>query len=106
MLDLGIKLNFEIQKIDYPIVVKKENICLHCGSRGTLRMVDKFGAITKKEIYPYEHIECINCKRIYSIDWREDAEKDRLYPVAVSPNLKSQILNSIASDKEKRDKEI
>ena len=109
MINLGMNIQFDVDKIQYPIKFSKGNVCIHCGAENTLKCVDSFGRETKKgnEIYPFEHIKCINCDRIYSIEWREDPENPgQMRPVAVDPSLKQQFLNSLALNKDDRIKVV
>lgn len=109
MINLGMDIQFDVDVIQYPIKFFKGNICIHCGSEGTLKCIDSFGRETKKgnEIYPFEHIKCTNCNRIYSIEWKEDMENPtQMRPIAVDPSVKQQFLNSIAPRKDNRIKSI
>jgi len=109
MFNVGIDLQFNVDTIQYPIKFTKGNICIHCGAEGTLKCVDSFGRETRKgnEIYPFEHIKCTNCERIYSIEWRKDPEDPgKMRPVAVDPSIKQQFLNSLAPGKDSRIKTV
>ena len=105
MINLGMDIQFEVDPIQYPIKFTKGNVCIHCGSEGTLQCVDSFGRETRKgnEIYPFEHIKCASCGRVYSIEWRPDpADPSQMRPIAVDPSIKQQFLNSIAPHKDAR----
>jgi len=109
MFNLGMNIQFHVDKIQYPVKFSKGNVCVHCGSENTLKCVDIFGNQTNEgnEIYPFEHIVCTKCKRVYSIEWRQDEnEPGKLNPIPVDPSIKQQFLNSLALDKENRVKII
>ena len=105
MFNIGMNIDFKVDPIEYPIKFTKGNICVHCGKTGTLKCVDSFGRETKKgnEIYPFEHIKCEACGRVYSIEWIPDPDNPgQMRPVPVNPSLKQQFLNSIAPNKDVR----
>lgn len=101
MIKLGIDLNFDIQPIEYPITVIGENICLHCGSSGSLQTVNIFGRPDPSGIRPFSHIKCTSCGRIFSIKWTR-RENGKMIPVAICPSLKNEFLNMFGdkSDRE------
>ena len=100
MIKLGVDLNFEIQPIEYPITIIGENICLHCGSSGSLRTVNIFGKPDPTGIRPFSHIECNCCGRIFSIKWTQISD-GKMIPVAISPSVKNEILNLFSSKSNK-----
>lgn len=109
MFNIGMDISFKVDPIQYPIKFVKRNVCVHCGAEGTLKCVDIFGKESREgnEIYPFEHIKCSNCGRIYSIEWRNDEENPgTLTPVPVDPSVKQQFLNAIAPNKSDRVKSI
>ena len=109
MINLGMKISFDVDKIQYPIKFTKGNVCIHCGKESTLKCVDSFGRETKRgnEIYPLEHIRCSYCNRIYSIEWREDPDRPgEMRPIPVDPSVAQQFLNSLAPHKEERIKVV
>ena len=67
MLNIGLNIKLDIDKVQYPVYFEKHNICIHCGAEGQLIFVDKFGRETKNEIHPFDHIKCKSCNRLYSI---------------------------------------
>lgn len=101
MIKLGINLDFDIQPIEYPITVVGENICLHCGSSGSLQTVNIFGKPDPSGIRPFSHIKCTCCGRIFSIKWTQ-TNNGKLIPVAISPSFKNEFLNMFG-DKSNRE---
>lgn len=93
MLEINTSIDVNIRKIECPIYFSKRNICVHCGSEGTLKFIDKFSNITKKEIYPFSGIICTNCNTKYSIKWEIDDTNNKMYPCAVDNNIVSDFLN-------------
>ena len=99
MLNIGINLNIDINKVQYPIYFERKNICVHCGAENKLVFIDKFGRETTKEIYPFDHIKCLSCNRTYSIKWQRDESNGKMFPTAVDPSFKQEFINLLCSKK-------
>jgi hypothetical protein len=95
MLNLGMRVKVDINKKLYPVYFDKKNICVHCGGQGTLKFVDKFGTETRDEVYPFDHIKCTKCGRLYSIMWKKDTDNNVMYPVATDLSIKGEFLNAV-----------
>ena len=108
MLNIGINLNIDINKVQYPVYFEKRNICVHCAAEGKLIFIDKFGRETSKEIYPFDHIKCKACGRQYSIKWQRDDFNDKMFPTAVDPSFKQEFINLLCNKKikDKGDKSL
>ena len=92
-----LRLPFDIIKHKepvYPVRFEKHNICVHCGSTGTLVFVNKWGKETKKEIYPFNKIKCTKCGTVYSIMWQMDDNGD-MYPTAVDESFRLEFINCL-----------
>lgn len=99
MLNIGINLNIDVNKVQYPVYFERKNICVHCGAEGELVFIDKFGRETAKEIYPFDHIKCKICGRTYSIKWQRDESNGKMFPTAVDPSFKQEFINLLCSRK-------
>lgn len=110
MLNINVKANLDVSigsdKKEYPIYFERKNICVCCGAERSLKFVDKFGSITSKEIYPFDHIICTNCGATYSISWKRDSKNGRYYPVPVDSSIKQDFLNIATGFFENRDRNI
>lgn len=108
MLNIGVNINVNVDKIQCPIYFEKINECVHCGGKGTLVFVDKFGRETNKEIYPFDHIKCTKCGKNFSILWNRDEDSGKLIPCAVDRSFKQEFLNLMThrSIKENGSKEL
>lgn len=93
MLNINVTTNIDISTVQYPIYFEKRNECVHCGAKGQLIFVDKFGKETNKEIYPFDHIKCKACGRRFSILWNRDDSNGKMIPCAVDPSFKQEFLN-------------
>lgn len=89
----NVNANIEVNQVQYPLYFEKRNICVHCGAEGQIIFVDKFGNETRKDIYPLDHMKCKACGRTYSIMWKKDLEKEKMYPVPVETSIKQEFLN-------------
>lgn len=108
MFNIGVNLDIDVKKIQYPLYFEKRNVCIHCGAENTLTFVDKFGNKTRKEIHAFDHLTCTACGRIYSIKWENDENSDKMYPVAVEPSVKQEFINLVTLNKvkDKGEKEL
>lgn len=97
MLNIGLNIKLDIDKVQYPVYFEKHNICIHCGAEGQLIFVDKFGRETKNEIHPFDHIKCKSCNRLYSILWQRDESNNKMFPTAVDPSLKQEFVNLLTT---------
>lgn len=92
---LGINTNIECKDVKYPIYFDRLNICLHCGTTGSLVMMDKFDKEAREEIYPFDYIRCKKCGREFSIKWEKDKDTGKMYPCAVDPSISKQFTSFI-----------
>lgn len=99
MLNFSVDVNLNIDRIQYPVLFDKKNICLHCATEGSLVFVDKFGKETSKEIFPFDHLKCKKCGRRFSILWQSDPDTKKMYPSAVEYNIKQEFVNLIGNKK-------
>lgn len=108
MLNIGLNVKLEVNKVQFPIYFERNNICVHCGSEGQLIFVDKFGRETKTEIHPFDHIKCKSCGRLYSILWQRDESNGKMFPTAVDPSFKQEFVNLLTNKvvKEKGEKAL
>ena len=97
MLNISTHINIDVKTVQYPIFFDKRNICVHCGSEGSLIFVDKFGRDTKKEIYPFDHIRCTKCNRHFSILLQRDNSNGKMYPSAIDPSFKQEFINLLST---------
>ena len=95
---LGINVNIEVKDIVYPIYFDGINQCVHCGSKDTLELIDKFGHKTREVIHPLDHIRCSKCGRVYSIKWIRNEDTNKMHPCAVTPSIAQQFSNCIKSN--------
>ena len=96
MLNFKVSVDVDVNHVQYPIMFDRRNVCVHCGSEGSLTFVDKFGKETKKEIHPFDHIKCKNCGRHFSILWEKDNSNGKMYPIATDYGVKREFLNMIS----------
>ena len=101
MLGLPIDVDIDVKKVHIPFHFEQKNECVHCGAKGALAFVDAFGRTTNKEINAFDHIKCTKCGRIYSIEWKPNADKDpdKMYPSAVDPSIIKDFSNMVSKSK-------
>lgn len=98
MLNIGDNQPHPINyKTAVPIFFSGVNICGRCAAEGSLTFIDKFGNITKKDIYPFTSIYCTKCGYKYFLAWERDEEKNKMYPVAVDEVIKDIALQKLIS---------
>jgi hypothetical protein len=92
---LGIDVRVNMKKVQFPIYFDYEmnNTCTHCGATGTVRMVDKFGRVTKEEVHPFDHLQCAKCGQKYTIRWVD--EENGKHPYTSDPSIARQFTNFI-----------
>lgn len=95
MLNLKFDFGVSVSESKYPVTFHKRNTCIHCGADGSLEFVDIFGNKSNKEIHPFDHIKCKKCGRSYSINWEQEEDSCKMYPVAVEPGIKQEFFNLV-----------
>ena len=88
-INKSVDINTEPKRVIY---FDKVNECMHCGSKCTLIIIDKFGNRCSKEINAFDHIKCTKCNTEYSIRWIAD-EDGTMHPVAVPKSVKRDYMN-------------
>ena len=83
-------------KKHYPILFSN-NTCTVCGSENTLKVIDKFGNISKSDIKPLDHIKCMKCGALYGIKWDKEDPEHRMTPSAVDPNLVDRFFDGLGN---------
>lgn len=97
MLDIGVNINVDVKNVKQPIRFERKNICVHCGAKGMLNFVDKFGNKSSKEIHAFDHIKCFKCGKNYSILWTPEEDGDKMYPTAVDYTVQKEFTNILTN---------
>ena len=95
-INIDTKINLTNDKRKHYPFIFTANTCTACGKENTLKIIDKFGNVTTKEIHPFDHIKCTSCGAIYAIKWEQD-DKDHMHPQAVDPGLKDRFFNGLGN---------
>ena len=45
------------------------NTCPECGKENSIIKINKYGKITRDELYPLDHLHCTNCNKDFDIEW-------------------------------------
>lgn len=108
MLNINMRVNVDLKTTHYPIIFEGRNVCVHCGSEGSLRFVDKFGNETNKDIHPFDHLKCSHCGRSFSILWQTDEKSGKMFPSATEHGIGREFLNLFSQKaiKEKGEKKL
>ena len=92
MLGINVNVKIDVKKPVSPIYFQHKNVCTHCGASGSLAFVDRFGRRIYREVNAFDHIECLNCGKNFSILWERD-NNNKMLPSAVDNSVKTDFNN-------------
>lgn len=79
---------------EYPIYYRHKNICLSCGSEGSLKLINIYGDEQKSDIHSFKEIICSKCNAKFSIIWEPD-ENGKMRPSAIGDNIKLDFVKEV-----------
>ena len=103
MLNLSTNMSLGVKHVKFPLYFEHKNVCIHCGAKGALVFVDKFGRESTAEVAAFDHMRCRKCNRIYSMKWSPTEKDPNIYrPSAVEFNIKMDFINIVNSSNIKK----
>jgi len=78
--------------------------CPDCGKTKSIVKVNKYGKITKDDLYPLDHFHCINCNKDFSIEWLQENNMYNVPVVSDEYTISEMISNIIDYANKKRRK--
>ena len=94
MLNSIIRLRDTDSKTEYPIYFKDRNLCLECGGKDCLELINVYGDKQSSDIHAYKEIVCSKCNAKFTIKWEPDENGD-MKPYAVGNETKLEFIKNV-----------